>query len=264
MKTVKVLISYLLGALGISLFSTSVWAELICEFSPGYNTLNFTMPLLKNSITVGRDLPLGSIIYRQTYQSVVNNVRCDDAGTIQLLRSYGRLPKPKTNWASQPWPNAIYETGVPGIGVVMWFSGRSYPNISNVANTPPENGAIIWSLINNLAFDVDFVKIGPISPGVIRAADLPSSKLDLADASKTLNIINVELSGDITIVSQTCQTPDVNVVLGTHSIEPLVAGSSSETPRKNFSVVMQNCPVFYGAGAWHEDKPIWHPIDGVR
>ncbi|MGL5466673.1 MAG: fimbrial protein [Shewanella sp.] len=264
MKTIKQTIVRCLGLLSLSLLSCTSWAVIDCRFQTGSVARSDIMPLLKSSITVGRDAPLGTILYRQTYQTIIIQTICSNDGTVSLQRGYGHHPKPKSTWASSPWANAVYETGVPGIGIVFWFSGVAFPNSSTYNHAPAPGVSTIYSWQNHLAFDMDLIKIGPVSPGVIRSIDLPSAIVDFQDSSpKRFNMVTVNLSGDIAVVSQTCQTPDVNVVLGTHSIEPLVAGTSNETPRKNFSVMMQNCPVFYGKGELNA-KPIWHPIDGVR
>jgi len=251
------------------LFSFVSWA-VTCNFLDGYGPINKTMPLFKNSITVGRDVPIGTTIYSQTYKSF-SRIKCDGpSGAVKLHHRFTSLPKPLTGWSGGNYYNFVYESGLPGIGIAIKFDGGDYPNFNYMTMDIPYATELHLQMDNNVM--IDFIKIGQIFPGVIRSSDLPSTTFEIEDDKKLLEIGQLNFSGSINIVSQTCKTPDLTVSLGSQSIEPLVSGERSETERKDFSIVMRDCPYFYGSVALNPYRgdfnnttdPIWDPVNGLR
>lgn len=240
----------------VCLNSASAWSAVECVIRKGYTYQEYTMPLIKNMLTVGRDLPLGTILYKQTFDHPGMYVDCTGVDNVYMSRDYGHTPLAKANWNQQPYPNMVYETGVPGIGVVFNRGVNVYPH----TESRPVNVNASFNLANTLRVEVNLVKIGPIAPGIVRAIDLPSATYKVQDTSKIIDVLRLYLSDDITIVSQTCETPDVSVDLGVSSIEPLVSGAQTEIGRKSFSVLMRNCPTFHG----QLQSSLWHPTLGTR
>lgn len=254
------------------LFSFVSWA-VTCSFLDGYGPINNTMPLFKSSITVGKDVPIGSTIYSQTYKSPNSRIKCErPSGIVKLHHRFTSLPKPQTTWSGGTYYKPVYESGLPGIGIAIKYSGGEYPNTGDLIMNIPNEEEWHLGMGSFMEVMIDFIKIGPIFPGVIRSSDLPSTSFEIQDESKTLLMGQLNFSGSINIVSQTCKTPDVNVVLGTQSIEPLVSGERIETERKDFSIVMRDCPYFYGSVALNPYRgdfnnttdPFWDPVNGLR
>lgn len=214
------------------------------------------MPLMKTTLTVGRDLPIGTILYSQYLQSSLDSLFCNGPGTGHYLADFVHTPLPKANWTGSPYANKIYETGVPGIGVTLTSGTYEFP-LSHAISVPFSGSTI--GLQSRHRTDIKLVKIGPVAPGIIKAIDLPSALSRVQDDTKIFDTQKLNLVGDITVVSQTCETPDVTVDMGVNSIEPLVAGTATETAVKDFSIVMRNCPIFYG----YLTEASWSPNVGV-
>lgn len=213
------------------------------------------MPLMKTTLTVGRDLPIGAILYSQYLQPIADSLFCNGPGTGQYSADFGYTPLPKANWSGSPFANKVYETGVPGIGVTFTSGTYEFPlaqafNVSSLSSTIRLEG--------RHRTDIKLIKIGPIAPGIIKAINLPRALSRVQDDIKIFDTQMLNLVGDIAVVSQTCETPDVTVDMGVNSIEPLVAGTATETAVKDFSIVMRNCPIFYG----YLTEASWSPAVG--
>lgn len=254
MKNLNLVVVRFLAVIGICMVSNASWAAISCAFTSGSQTINSVMPILKSQLTVGRDVPVGTVIYRQKYDSSqYSQIYCTDTGNFQTKRYYVSNTKAKANWTGQPFPYAVYETGLPGIGFAYVWRGN--PLNYDVDIYSSNQG---WAYTTFLDLDIYFIKIGPVTPGNINLATFPGVMVAAEWVNGKLNILNLSLSGNMQIVSKTCQTPDVYVDLGSNSIEPLVAGSQTETTRKSFNVILKNCPTWYGIGASADNSvPTW-------
>lgn len=219
---------------------------------PASAPFSYTVPLAPQNITVGPDIPNGTVIYRLNFnQPHVDGFVCDtpQGGSFSLPQrlDYTSLPMPLANWSGTPFPGKVYNTSVPGIGVVAWndLSNQALPT---VAYTTTNVGGVFafWVSINTV---LSFIKIGPVSPGVISAASLPKVHLDFAAdpsvAGPSKRIYNLSYTGSINVVSQTCSTPDVNISLGSYHVSKFT-GKGSTTPWVDSSIQLKNCPRFYG------------------
>lgn len=257
MENLNLVVIRFLAVIGICMVSNASWAAISCAFTSGSQTINSVMPILKSQFTVGRDVPIGTVIYRQKRNnSLYSQMYCKDTGNFQTKRYYASNTKAKANWTGQPFPNAVYETGLPGIGFAYVWRGN--PLNYDVDIYSSNQG---WDYTTFLDLDIYFIKIGPVIPGNINLSTFPSAIVAAEWVNGKLNISNLSLSGNMQIVSKTCTTPDVYVDLGSNSIEPLVAGSQTETTRKSFNVIMRDCPVFYGIGLVADNNvPTWDAI----
>ncbi|WP_225610355.1 fimbrial protein [Pseudomonas sp. PDM19] len=216
-----------------------------CKIVDGYSPMVRTQPLLGGSLTVGRDIPVGAEIYRQTFNPVGNIMLNCSAGiyTIQQDASLPITPLPNSGWSGGLYGNKVYQTGVPGIGVAILTLGQPLP-----ASTPMTNcsatGACNYIYSWHMGFDLSFVKTGDVSPGVIQGSQLPTMARSLI-SSNTVEYQRVNFSGSINIVSRTCQTPDVTVQMGSHKTDEF-SGRNSSTPWTDFSISLNNCPAFNG------------------
>lgn len=248
-------IKYLCLNLVLCLISTPIFASVDCSMRSGYVYSEYTVPLLKSTITVGRDLPVGSLIYYQTTAGTPMYVDCIGDGNVYFHEKLVKTPLPLADWPRNPHMNKLYETGVPGVGAAF-VRAWTYP-YTDTRYVNPSSGFNLGSLRTHR---LELIKTGDVSPGVIFAENLPSTGFEVEDSTKVINVSRVHLAGQITVVSQTCETPDVFVDLGSHSIEPLVAGTETEIGRKSFSIEMRNCPIFHGYLA----SSNYSPINGVQ
>ncbi|MEH3481092.1 MULTISPECIES: fimbrial protein [Enterobacter] len=219
---------------------------------PASVPVNYTVPLAPQNITVGPDIPNGTVIYRLNFnQPVIDGFVCStpQGGSFSLPQrlDYTSLPMPLANWSGTPFPGKVYNTSVPGIGVVAWndLSNQALPTVA-FTTTSTGGDFSFWVRINTV---LSFIKIGPVSPGVISGASLPKVHLDFAAdpsvAGTSKRIYNLSYTGSINVVSQTCSTPDVNVSLGSYHVSKFT-GKGSTTPWVDSSIVIRNCPRFYG------------------
>lgn len=233
------------AVVGLSLVAGVAMAD--CTYLlPTNGSLIRTQPLLGGNLTVGRDVPLGAEIYRQTFTVAGSYTMSCSAGlyNIETRRLLAVRPLPLSSWSGTPYGGLVYQTGVPGIGVAIWFAGTAVPFSSNNINCGDGVRACNWNLSGALAFDLSFIKIGDVSPGTIRGASLPTMSQSRV-SSNTLEVQRVNFSGNINIVSRTCSTPDVNVPMGSHMLNEF-SGPNSFTPWKDYSIALNNCPAFNG------------------
>lgn len=239
--------------LGLSLVAGMAMAD--CQFTQGAPAFN-TMQLLGGSITVGRDVPLGAEVYRQTFQVPASTViTCTVASAnIQRVRTLPVTPLPLSSWAGSPWGGHVYQTGVPGIGVAVWNAGTAMPFTQNYGNCGGGTANCNWTGVqSSMAFDLSFIKIGDVSPGTIQGVSLPTMDQKWV-STNTLDVQRVNVSGSLNVVSRTCSTPDVQVPMGMHMLSEF-SGKNSFTPWKDFSIALNNCPAFNGY--YQDTGPRW-------
>ncbi|MFK3659283.1 fimbrial protein [Scandinavium sp. NPDC088450] len=253
----------------IVLVTLSPHAFASCYFdpdSPVQQQVNITVPLQVSRVTVGPDYPVGSVVYRQEYKPAFasgKNIRitCDSKGVFNIYKSYASTPEKLSSWNGEPYAGKVYETGMPGLGAVVTYSGYSYVNGTPFPNevqacAPAVENTSCDVPNGHFGFVITVIKTGPVTPGVLNGATLPCPKIAMGMAGNEVPVVNACFSGAVTVVSNTCQTPDVFVNLGTHDTAEF-SGKGSATPWVNASIQLKNCPVFYGenrfGGAWSED-----------
>ncbi|WP_426155051.1 fimbrial protein [Pseudomonas sp. TSRC2-2] len=247
------------GLLGLAFTMLSGTAMATCEFAPGFDTVNRSVALIGSNITVGRDVPLGTILFKQifTASDTLSQIRCVPGSYPRLRdRTLSSTPLPPSSWSGQ-YEGKVYETGVPGIGVYLWSEGDAAPN--NATSPNCGNGTAVCVEKPQLGFDLLFIKTGDVSPGTIQGASLPSLKLEWSSLGTTLDLQNVNFIGSMNVVSRTCVTPDVNVPLGTRSVNEF-AGVGTGTPWQSFQISLNNCPAFHGTFPGSPSSPIFDAV----
>lgn len=229
--------------LALAILSSTVLAD--CNFVNGTGTVDRTVALIGSNITVGRDVPLGTILFKQTFltSSVLSVVRCD-VGIYNRTRSrtLSSTPLPLSSWSGL-YAGKVYESGIPGIGVYLWSEGQAAPDSAVSPNCG--NGTATCTQEPVLGFDLLFIKTGDVSPGTIQGTLLPSLLLEWISPTNTLTLQRVNFIGSVNVVARTCITPDVNVPLGTHSVNEF-SGVGTGTQWQDFQISLNNCPAFHG------------------
>jgi hypothetical protein len=185
----------------LSLSSALAMAD--CNFREG-GTLQTSMPLLGVNLTVGRDIRLGSEVYRQTFQVPVPTGVVCSPGVYKstLIRGLPVTPLPLSAWSGAPYAGKVYESGVPGIGVVVWVAGIALPFNQARDNCGGGTEECYVPYQDGMAFDLSFIKIGEVSPGTIMGSSLPTMDQKWL-STNTLDIQHISLSGVINVVSRT-------------------------------------------------------------
>jgi type 1 fimbria pilin len=213
----------------------------VCTYLPGTPTFFTAVSNIVGSVTVGRDVPVGAVIYQATFHGTSpEGVTCT-AGTYTSTRRYVSLPHPLSSYVDPKYGNRVYETSVPGIGAVVWYSGNAFPYTFG-----PYTTTNTTNVGTAAAFDISLIKIGPVGAGTIRGSDLPTFEY-VQFGDNTLRMELGSFSGAINIVSRTCTTPDVTVNMGTHYTKELTGIGSSTDKWIDVPISLNNCPAFFGA-----------------
>ena len=208
-----------------------------------------------------RDLPVGSVLYRQYIfdadtqiigvDGCISNVPGGEfIKLVHALNIEGALPAVVGQYQGLN----VYSSGVSGIGVVV---AATYNNNSTSlyglpdssmtqTNIPSTESRRFGSVYTDQAFELLLVKVGDISPGVWMVAFNYPPITRSAQATNATGVTQDygyrwNISGSVTVVAGTCQTPDVTVPMGEHSI-----AESTTTEWVDFNINLLNCPPMYG------------------
>lgn len=246
----KILFNYCLTLISLVGISQEVLA--VCTLNPA-TAANYTAPLQAQNITVGRDVPLGGVIYQQFVQ--VNNaaagltMRCP-TGTVQRHLRIVAKPLPLSKWNTGRYAGKVYETDVPGIGVAIVNQGRIFPF---EGDSWVQSGSDFYGTVYTLSnYEIYLIKISDtVGSGVIRGNRLPSFDMGYSHGGSNTVYITGGFSGFMNVVSRTCQTPNVDVPMGELKLEQ---AKNDNAPWINFIITLKNCPAFYGTrgGGWPE------------
>lgn len=235
---------------GVLLLSGNAHADPgTCAWYAGSSGFSQQTPL-SGSLTVGRDLPVGSVIYQATVSPIYPggnkySVVCSATGTYNVVRSYVSTPYPLASYVSPSYGN-VYQTSVPGIGVVIVGSSNAgSPTLPAVDSSFTQANLIQDYTLGQpgTIYQMFLIKTGPVSPGTLTGNSLPVTNETVGTNSLVGQVAS--FTGSINIVAATCVTPDVTVPLGTHTLSELT-GVGSSTGLVNVPIQLNNCPAFYG------------------
>lgn len=268
----KLSIFYSLSLFLISLFGycQGVFADVNCSPSQKYLAYTMTVPI-NTSITVGADTPNGTVIYRSNIiPDRYSGITCDQPiSNVPVILDVVNPKTPLTSWSTPPFGGSVYATSVPGIGVVGWRNQQGTPvQTDTLSNSQPGDTLL------STGFALSFIKIGDIAPGEVLLSLTPTMTLDVPSlpgySGFPINLGKVSFNGILHVVSQTCQTPDVNVDLGQREIRQYFKGIGSTTPWIDSSIVLQDCPKFYGTyddnhhqESWDGEAPTGSPGENL-
>ncbi|MDQ4429053.1 hypothetical protein PKO51_06690 [Yokenella regensburgei] len=191
------------------------------------------IPLQAATYSAGEDFPVGS------------NVR------VQLVRGFNNVPVTCTNGgaysrmslsggALYPGQSNIYQTGINGLGVRFKnpYENKYYPFNTTWLGEYAVDG---W-----LAFNIELIKMGPMTAGSINTALFPQVRIDAMDADNNpTRVAYHTITGSFTLQVPTCTTPNFTWDLGTTDTTVLKkqgdATSWQDTP-----VTLTGCSAFLG------------------
>ncbi|MNJ32280.1 Type-1 fimbrial protein, A chain precursor [compost metagenome] len=217
------------------------------------------MPLQISAINVGRDLPLGTEVFRQTFMVLASQrstVVCEFAPFQRWFQYTVSAVYPKANWSTGPYANKVYKTDIPGIGVVFKNElDGVLPMTTAKSSVTCTAGYQCVQVVSRekSSFELVLIKIGDVSPGVLRGSRLPQLTLQGYFGDARMLLYKVNHSGDIQIVANTCKTPDVLVPMGTH-LSKTFTKVGSATGWKEFNIALNNCPAFHGIYAENDSS----------
>lgn len=240
-----------LAVLTTALCSVSGMVMASCKPVEGGDFFKGSTVLQAGNLTVGSHLPVGSVIYRQRiYKSAMTlSAECTPVPSLVLRAAkYMVTPLPQASAATGIYRDKAYETGVPGIAAAVAFGVRFHVVIPYLSDggTVCTNGCTVNDLEVLQSAELVLIKTGNTAAGTIQGADLPTIGLGLGTSLTDISpLLEFGFTGSINIVSRTCETPDINVDMGTRKVSEF-SGVNTGTPWKDFEIQLNNCPAFYG------------------
>lgn len=224
-----------------------------CAFAPDSalkQVVNISMPLVGVITTIGADNADGTFAYTQYYQPTfpIPKITCSSPGQFYQVSQFSSTPLPLSSWNTGVWAGKAYESGLPGLSVGISVNrGTNSMFPASQPSTACTNVSSCSIAAGSFALGMSFLKTGPLTTGgVIKGSDLPCTVQSFGQSGDTVDIVRTCYTGTLTVVSQTCTTPDVNVPMGTFDANRTFTGIGTATPWKDASINLTNCPRFYG------------------
>ncbi|WP_411752985.1 fimbrial protein [Serratia sp. (in: enterobacteria)] len=256
------------GLLLLMVASNSALAMVACSPLNGAPRVD-TVQLSPTTISAGADVPLGTIIYQGRWfggDPGKEQMTCLSADTyfwINIALFIDQAPLSISNWTGSPFGGAVYQTSIPGVGIAISRSNNADAATVGQPNYQLPNDVqrqVLGGNYNTYLLDrtlyVSLIKIGTMTPGnyTLNGSTLPKVSLAVTDplyhptttTGLPLRLNTIQFQGQLTVSAQTCTTPDVNVNLGRFDIQEYFTGQGAKTPWVDASIVLTNCPTFYG------------------
>lgn len=237
--------------LGLLAFSSAVaHADVNCRFDSeamgsggnmGYTPENSVVNLGGITISVGADIPVGTVVFSSRQSSIpklTNGVYCDGPFNFVSNIDYLTTPMPVVSWSG---PTRVFQTGIPGLSVYLstYDSKADFPQHLTYVSTISGGTAT-----SRTGYDLSIIKTGPVSPGIVNGSQLPSLQEVIPSTAGysglPLILKTLSFTGIINVLAPSCTTPDVTVVLGKHDASEF-SGVGSTTPWVNSSIAINNC-----------------------
>lgn len=240
----------------------SGWAAVTCEFDQGASTVSLSVPLNPPVISVGADIPIGTIIYQGSWTNPASYMLCladEFPAYYNWAVSIVHAPLPLSGLSTGPFAGAVYQTNIPGIGVaISRYNDRAaatvgVPGYRDEEIVIGEGGS--FATLSSAKRYISLIKIGPLTPGnySIAASSFPTASDDILNSrfaspiqGLPIRLNNVTFQGNLTVSTQTCTTPNVAVTLGAYKINEHFSSINSTTPWVDASITLTNCPTFHG------------------
>lgn len=225
-----------------------------CTYMNGIQPAVGSMPLQISSISVGRDVPVGTEVYRQKF-----TIAGGQTPTLECLYAPFQMWTEFTvdttsalaNWSSGTYANKVYRTSIPGLGVAFNSTGGLLPRRTSSQPSSCTQGYRCLVPFGDAKgagpanFEMILIKLGDVTPGVLIGSTLPTVSLFGIFGDARMNGFKMGISGTIQIVSRTCSTPDVNVPMGTHQTKTFT-GVNTASAWVDFAIRLNDCPAFTG------------------
>lgn len=209
-------------------------------------------------ITVGEDLPIGSVIYSQRIQTNGSGAKllCR-AGVYDLVSTLTSAPHGQSSYRDTTFP-IVFNTNVAGVGVALWQGTPDGSGGSRLFSPGKLSAYLtfsndsIFNLTNQddatVSFNVAFIKTAAnIGSGSISSSDLPRFKASLDGNGESFVYQRTAIIGNLTAIPATCN-------VGSHYYLPLgehfpdeFNGIGSTAGSAETQIVLSGCPAFYGS-----------------
>lgn len=223
---------------------------------------SYTLPL-PPTVVVARDSPVGTPITAWIESPIIEYLNCTLAPPRESAQQAWRLgmgfPQTSQRYGEAGLNYAVYDIGVPGIGVVADSSGPyngtcSFPRKSAVpASTGYQQGNSQYCTSSPSfrgGVRIRLIKTGPVQNGALPATVFGEVQtMRVRDPRFSLfqsgnQILGNRFTygfGSTQIVGLTCTTSDVDVNMRTHLVSAF-SGNGAASPVQSFQIRMLNCP----------------------
>lgn len=250
-------------------------ANLNCQIDPMFGTVQNKTVSLTGNISVGNDVPAGTVIYSaQANITGTSNVTCttDAAYTGRTYYfpeefNYKNTPNPPAPGVYLSPGEIVYQTNLPGIGVVLQqYLNKPLPvrndnNLYFVDDKDKSSGGTSAHVI------VKLVKTGPVSPGVVNGVSLPTFSRTIYQPSSIVTGVTfrgfpiiaaeVKFSGHLNVITSTCEVKHTNidVSLGEYPTSKFI-GTGTVTSWKDATISLAGCTSFEGGYYSNDNRTI--------
>lgn len=220
--------------------------------------------------TVGETVPVGKVLYSQEYRvapietTYSCNITTDDinAGLNKSMSAYTKIEAIGQHTSING--KDVFRTNVPGVGAVFYLSSggkefSAFPASWEITYPPVGAGISTQKVTQLTKIKFELIKTGPVSPGLnggeISNTNLPRFVITTGANSPLVieprRFVDIVFSGGVIIYSLTCrlESSGIEVELGSHDIKEF-SGPGSATKWKNFDIVLNDCPPFYGYNSY--------------
>ncbi|MFZ5177142.1 fimbrial protein [Enterobacter kobei] len=235
-----------------------VQAQVTCE--PRQKEFTDTISL-SGSYYVGNDMPVGSIIGQVNFKNKTPvGIQCVNQ-TENRVTIYTPF---RLSVASEPYGppvvldgKPVYPTNIHGVGVQFMAGSIAFAQSYDVIRSwstsfsPDASSSASGTFYE---FSLALIKTGSIETGgELNGSAIPKLQLSLpGDIRNEENNVHgfpmpaqdIIFTGSIKYITQTCKTPNLNVILGDYDIKEFETTDS--TPWIDSSIRLENCPTFTG------------------
>lgn len=236
------------------------WDSTSTTFSPLDTRLS-----IGGTVTVGADLPIGSVIYSQRIQTSGNGAKllCQ-AGAYALVSAFTSTPHGQSSYSDSTFP-FVFNTNIPGIGVALWqgtpdgggarlmipgsLSGYLSTSSASIFNFTSQNDA-------SVSFNIEFIKTAEnVGSGTISRSDLPTFETSLNGNGENFVYQKTSISGSLEVQTATCNVgSNYYLPLGEHYPDEF-SGIGSTAGSAETQIVLAGCPAFYGRTSYSVFQP---------
>lgn len=239
-----------------------------CEWdsSSSVNTPLEIRLTIGGNITVGADLPIGSVIYSQRIQTNGHGAKllCRQ-GNYELASTITREPHGRSNYSDANFPT-VFNTNIPGIGVALWqgtLDGNSgsrlqVPGQLNGFFKPSSDSIFNFNDHDDASVRVNIQLIktaNTIGSGTIRGIHLPRFSTSFDGNGERFVYQNIAIAGSLTAIPATCNVgSNYYLPLGEHFPDEF-SGVGSTAGNAETEMVFSGCPAFHGTTSFGVFSP---------
>lgn len=206
------------------LFASSYAGAANCSFYPGHHQTTITMQV-PATLSIPRDTPNGTVIYESaplTLGPTLSSYNCTNEFSLGIQNNVGVSKS----------GDLTYAIGSTGIAWQWIYNGTISTNVPIYPGFRQLAGGYGWDTTTH---QLRLIKTGNITD----VQKIPTGTLGVfhVDGISPLAMV----TNGTTIVPQSCETPDINVDMGSHDMSTFAHNGAYSEPVK-FDISLNNCP----------------------